>query len=375
LEQWKRLALGAALLAKAKLEFEEPLEVMLPLAIPGAAASLLGEASLRILGATDGAVLTEGGEARVTPCPTAHAHGFTVPLQPHTYAVPGLGWMPPAGRTTFEFQASQVPLVEAGLALAARRHPEAFSQIRALTRWIAVNPSEANENLNFVSYSELPGGFAFRGIPHPHAAAEMCIHESHHNRLFCLEELEPILAGDDLGTEEGALFYSPWREDLRPLRGLFHAVYVNTPQTRFWLEVLRARDGDEGTLAYAEDLLIRYPLMLEIGILQLERFAEFTARGEVYFRCLAADVGALRAEVQALGLPRDRTSLRVVSRTGEIRPSLLVDGCRNPSSRDVVAEHIRLHDSERQIPAAWIEAELPSLRTDETQQRGSDLHA
>jgi len=353
LHQWKRLALGAALLADATVTFPTPLEVTLPIAIPGAAASLVGDEPVRILGARAGMVLTEGSsEARVESCPIARAAGLALPLQPHGYAIPGLGWMPPAGRTTLAFQASQVPLVEGGLELVARTSPRVFEHVRSLIHWVAVNPTEANEDLNFVSYSELPGGFAFRGIPHAHVAAEMTIHETHHNRLFCLEEIEPILASDDLGAADDAAYYSPWREELRPLRGLFHAVYVYIPQTRFWVNVLRKREGDDVTLEYAKDVLVRYPLMLEIGIQQLERFARFTPSGEVYFRQLVADVAALQHDVRALGVPHDRPALRIGGRTGEVHPSLLVEGSANPTSRDVVREHIRLYDTHHQIPAA-----------------------
>jgi hypothetical protein len=127
-----------------------------------------------------------------------------------------------------------------------------------------------------VSYSELPGAFAFQGIPHLYSAAEACIHEFHHNRLFCLEECEPILAGDALGTEDHAGYYSPWREGLRPLRGILHGAYVTAAQLRFWLAVARAPDT-EGMLAdFVTGQLIRQPVVVDLGLGQLERHARFT---------------------------------------------------------------------------------------------------
>jgi HEXXH motif-containing protein len=51
--------------------------------------------------------------------------------------------------------------------------------------------------------------------------AEAMVHEYHHNQLFAL------MAGEELFEDvDGAIHYSPWRDDPRPLTGLFHALYV-----------------------------------------------------------------------------------------------------------------------------------------------------
>lgn len=51
--------------------------------------------------------------------------------------------------------------------------------------------------------------------------AEAIVHEYYHSVLHARMEVEPLLAGGARGR-----FYSPWREDPRPLPGLLHALYV-----------------------------------------------------------------------------------------------------------------------------------------------------
>lgn len=358
LEQYKRLALAAALRADVSLDLAAPLEVDRPFAIPAAGASLTGAGKLRILGVADGQLRIEGGEARLDPCPRVCVEGWSVPLQPDGWRVPGLGWAAPASRTSHAFQESHRELVEGGLALIARHQPDVFAQMRATIRWLAVNPVVEGDALNYVSYSELPGTFAFQGIPHAYGAAESCIHEFHHNRLFCIEECEPILAGGALGTEDDADYYSPWREGLRPLRGILHGVYVTVAQLRFWLAVARAPDT-QGMLAdFVAGQLIRQPVVVDLGLGQLERHARLTRAGARLVAQLRRDLDAFAVEAEGLGIPWDVEMLALA-------PGGRFETCRGDdgapvSVRESVARHVRRYDERRQVPPAWLAANAPS---------------
>jgi uncharacterized protein len=59
--------------------------------------------------------------------------------------------------------------------------------------------------------------------------ADSLIHEHRHQKLYLLQRLIPIVACDT------PLIVSPWREDLRPPSGLFHAIFVFTHLLEFWL--------------------------------------------------------------------------------------------------------------------------------------------
>ena len=357
LEQYKRLALAAALRADVKLELALPLELDLPFAIPAAGASLTGDGSVQILGVVDGRLRVDGGKARLEPCPRACVEGWSVPLQRDGWRVPGLGWAAPASGTSHAFQERHRELVETGLALIARHQPDVFDQMRETIRFLAVNPLSEDNALNYVSYSELPGAFAFQGIPHLYSAAEACIHEFHHNRLFCLEECEPILAGDALGTEDHAGYYSPWREGLRPLRGILHGAYVTAAQLRFWLAVARAPDTRDRLADFVAGQLIRQPVVIDLGLVQLERHARFTREGALLVAQLRADLDALANEAAGLGVPWDADAVGLAP-GGRFEKFRGDDGAP-VSVRAGITHHIRRYDVHRQIPADWLEANTP----------------
>jgi HEXXH motif-containing protein len=360
LEQYKRLALAAALRADAKLEFTTPLVLALPFAIPAAGASLTGPPVARILGVADGQLLVDGDETRLEACPRACVGGWSVPLQRDGWRVPGLGWAPPASGTSHAFQESHRELVETGLALIARHQPDVFDQMREGIRWIAVNPISDDNPLNYVSYSELPGAFAFQGIPHAYSVAESSVHEFHHDRLFCLEECEPILMGESLGTEDHAGYYSPWRENLRPLRGVLHGAYVTAAQLRFWLAVAKAPDT-KGTLAdFVMAQLIRQPVVIDLALGQLERHARLTSEGARLVAQLRADLAAMAAEAGSLGVPWDAETM-AMSFDGGFEPYRGDDGAP-VSVRESIARHAREYDLHRQIPMNWLEANAPRPR-------------
>ncbi len=72
----------------------------------------------------------------------------------------------------------------------------------------------------------------------PYDLADSIIHEYRHQKLYLLEEFKPIVSNNI------PLVSSPWREELRPPSGLFHAVFVFTDLRRFWLHVLSTQTGE-----------------------------------------------------------------------------------------------------------------------------------
>jgi HEXXH motif-containing protein len=357
LAQFARLAVGAALAAGAKLELPAPLDAGPNVALPGADAAIEAGAPVRIAAVADGRVLDAAGRALpLVACPVARCSELALPLQAHGYSVPGMSWAPPAVHSDLAFQAAHVPLVERALALVARHAPRTFAQLPALLRWLAINPIREEYGENFASDSELPGAIAVLGIQHPHVIASATVHESHHNRLFFLEELEPLLEGERLGTQDEAVHYSPWREDPRPLRGVLHAVYVFVPEGRFWLDVLQSAAEADPVRRLARDRCARIPIQLALGLHQLERHARFTPRGAAAFARLAADARALAAEMRARVDP-GRTQATYIQPDGALvdyRSEL--DG-RPLTSLALLAEHVRRFDRDGQIPAA-LRAEL-----------------
>ena len=60
--------------------------------------------------------------------------------------------------------------------------------------------------------------------------AESCIHEHFHNRLYLLDEALPLT----IKTANPRSYFSPWKQAMRPIEGMLHAVYVFSHLAWFW---------------------------------------------------------------------------------------------------------------------------------------------
>ena len=60
--------------------------------------------------------------------------------------------------------------------------------------------------------------------------AESCIHEHLHNRLYLLDEALPLT----IKTANPRSYFSPWKQAMRPVEGMLHAVYVFSHLAWFW---------------------------------------------------------------------------------------------------------------------------------------------
>ncbi len=68
--------------------------------------------------------------------------------------------------------------------------------------------------------------------------ADSIIHEHRHQKLYLLQANAPIVAVD------APLVRSPWRDDLRPPSGLFHAIFVFSGLLQYWQYV--SHEGEVG---------------------------------------------------------------------------------------------------------------------------------
>jgi len=84
--------------------------------------------------------------------------------------------------------------------------------------------------------------------------ADSIIHEHRHQKLYLLQSVAPIVAID------APLVRSPWREELRPPSGLFHAVFVFCGLLKYWRFIARAFEGAVSVYAAAEVQCIRKKL-------------------------------------------------------------------------------------------------------------------
>lgn len=74
--------------------------------------------------------------------------------------------------------------------------------------------------------------------------AEDLVHETTHVRVHEIEALDPLVASRARASSDGTepRFYSPWRREWRPLRGLVHAVCTFTAGAMFFETMLAASE-------------------------------------------------------------------------------------------------------------------------------------
>ncbi len=358
LDHFQTFALGIACRTGADWPLERPLAVGRTLAIPGTRWLLEAESPIRVLGFVDRRVSVALGDAAPVALPlvdgsaaggvTLHAspiarHGACeVRLSPHAFDVPGLTMVEPALRAGVAFQAEHLPLVEQTLTTIAHHAPEIFVPFAAMIRVIALKPRRAG-SYDDLSEPELPGSFIASAIPNRLELADHFIHELQHNRLSCVEELGPLFdaaRGDAFGD---ARYYSPWREKLRALYGIFHGVYVYVALGRYWLRVYQDADLDARDRPYALDRVLRIPAQLGLATAVLRRHANLAPLGRAVLDQLEHDVAALRADVARAALPDDAPALSLTDDGGYAPERSEVDG--SPLTvRASVRAHARRND-------------------------------
>jgi HEXXH motif-containing protein len=228
--------------------------------------------------------------------------GLALLLQPHVHNLPGLGFYREESDEGFDVQTKHAHVLEAALRVLARHDPESFAQLGRLVRMISLQVCDPETYTN-VTHSDLPGISLISVVQHPFFVADALIHELHHHRLFCLEEIAPFLEGPREDLEAEARYLSPWRADPRPLHGILHGAYVFIATTRFWLQVLAAGEGiDEPTRVLARSRAAGGVLQLGIALHQIARHARLTRYGAALVRQLESDLADLRVRVDAEGL-------------------------------------------------------------------------
>jgi HEXXH motif-containing protein len=147
--------------------------------------------------------------------------------------------VPFGGRAGWEFES-----VAAAFELVDRIWPQAALRVAEQT-WLVVPVEEWGT----VSYSSprLPGVTFVNVRSSPMIRlAEDLLHEATHQRLHDIETRGPLLTPLAVEGGDEPRYYSPWRREWRPLRGLLHAACTFTTGARFFERSLAAASSDLG---------------------------------------------------------------------------------------------------------------------------------
>jgi len=342
LGEFKRFVLAAAMISGTDISFGDPYLASTPLALAGTGRNLAGSGKVTIRGFRQGRIDAIGEALQVDTCPTVEVGGFRLTLNPRLFNLPGLGFGGEWTMLPLEFQAQNSELVTEALSAIARLEPATFSHFGQAIRAVALKPTR-DGNFGSISSSELPGAFVCSVPCDSYELAATFIHEFHHNRLYFIEETGPFFELAEEDAIDGENHYSPWRDTLRPLHGLLHALYVYIPVFRFWAAAIREGGLNGPRLAYAKDQLGRIPFQLQIGVNQLRRHARFTSFGSMLFEQMARETADAEMEARALGVTLGTPAMSL--RAGGIfRPTTHHGDSRQLTIGETLLSHLERSD-------------------------------
>ncbi len=325
LDAFRLFELGSAAASGRDLVWTTTLAVQLPCAIPGTRWTLDGTGMVELQGISDGrlrghaageafmvplaAGATSGTGLTVRECPVCESDGAQLRLQPEALAGLGLPEVAPTMAASWEVRERAASRIDAAVQCIRAFDPPTFQRLAAQTRIIA--PKESTGDYGNTTFSALPGAMVLTVNPHPFELADRIVHEVYHDRLFCIEDAHVLLAD---GLEDGPdaeRYYSPWRQDPRPTRGLLHGLYVFIAVGRFWLSVFGAAGVAAADRAYAAARLRRVIGQLRAAVTVLQAHGRFTPFGRGVFDQLRADVQHLALGIDAAGVAEDPPALAV----------------------------------------------------------------
>ena len=348
-------AIASALDGEGDVTFNPPLPLALPFHLPGTAWVVDGDgfgegeivvarASAAGLHLQDGRVLTPGdGLAEADRLMLGNGRNLMLspaalitPWASMPFAIPALGLQ-------WNYQHQHLGLMAETLDIIARHAAVDFRIMGETMRVAALKPLVPGRALN-ASYNEFPGACVLAVVHNPFEMASYLIHEMYHTLLGAVEARGALLPANQLVEESEIRCYSPWRMDMRPPRGLLHALVVSEPVSDFWFDVLESDPGDPILAAYARDQVVRGVVQRSTGLASFLRVATPTDRGRQLCEALAVGVGRDVQRACDLKLHADIPSLEVWP-DGAIRPESLLRDAPELTVHESLFNHASKYDA------------------------------
>lgn len=131
------------------------------------------------------------------------------------------------------------PLLDEALGILHAWRPAIAAELRKICRSVQFirDPSADPDKLVSFSDNVVPGALYVSvtqraELIDAYDLADSLLHEYRHQKLYLLERIAPTVEPTNRKV------VSPWRQDLRPPSGLFHAIFVFVELRRFWKHVL-----------------------------------------------------------------------------------------------------------------------------------------
>lgn len=173
------------------------------------------------------------------------------------------------------------------------RHEPSRQLVRAFASYIApLGTRSSTQNISF-SVRKFPNVIFKNDELSHHLFAETLVHECDHQFYYALEELYPLWSTDTARTE--AYFYSPWRDDPRPLDGILRGLSAFTRVCEFYASILP--DLDKDATETMGQLLVTRLTQCRIGLEALLAQDAFTEVGWTYLREMGSVLTSNHARV------------------------------------------------------------------------------
>ena len=132
-------------------------------------------------------------------------------------------------------------LLEEAVKLINVAMPAALEEMQDTAQYLSpIRPKDPETNALPSFSSPIVPGVIFVGIDwgdgrliDARHLAESCLHEHLHNRLYLLDEALPLT----IRNAKPRSYFSPWKQTMRTIEGMLHAVYVFSHLAWFWRNV------------------------------------------------------------------------------------------------------------------------------------------
>jgi HEXXH motif-containing protein len=129
--------------------------------------------------------------------------------------------------------------------------------------------------------------------------AEMLLHEFCHNKLRLFEDFFGLLLPEASKIPQ---YYSPWRDDPRPLEGIQHGLFVFGSIAYFWLSICRNVGASEYQMALARRRVATLVCQLKYASEEFSLHATLTEHGQTFLNEMNDWIGDLDVQIEGWDL-------------------------------------------------------------------------
>ena len=172
--------------------------------------------------------------------------------------------------------------------LLVRHHSHVAAEVALMVRAFTPLMRPAGGQVSATSRQTF-GSIALSAPSDARSLAVTIAHEIQHAKLSALLDVIPMTLPDD-----GARYYAPWRDDLRPISGLLQGAYAFLGVAAFWQGQRLCESGQQAALANVE--FARWRTAVGLVIRTLLDSGRLTDQGHIFVTGMAHALAALTTD-------------------------------------------------------------------------------